>query len=625
MYPPRRVYFLIVSESTGLRAAVQRRLASCGLISRAVATGSVLVSLVLAGACKADRPLDSPVPTDSKAPTAPGAVRGFGSGLAEWFTDRAAETGLTFVHDNGTSGEFLFPEIMMAGVALLDYDGDGDLDVFLVQGGTLRPNKGPAGKGVRPAPSGSRLYRNDLQLRADGTRPLQFVDVTEASGIAVGGYGMGAAAGDFTNDGCVDLYVTTVGHNQLFRNNCDGTFTDVSARSGTSVPGWSVSAAFVDYDRDGWLDLFVGNYVQYSVEADLKCPGLVGGRDYCPPRVYHAQPSRLFRNRGNGTFADVTTRALVGGEFGPALGVSTADFDGDGWMDIYVANDGAENQLWMNQRNGTLRNTALVAGAALNVTGKAEAGMGVDAGDFDNDGDEDIFITHLTTETNTLYVNNGSGVFQDLSARSGLGPPSLAYTGFGTAWIDFDNDGWLDVLTVNGTVQRVDTPSRSSFPYDQRKQLFRNLGSGRFEEVTDRAGGVFSVSSVGRGAAFGDLDNDGDTDVVVANANGPVELLVNNAGSRNHWLGLRLEGGANAPRDMLGARVAVARTGTPTLWRRARSDGSYGSANDPRVLVGLGESPEIPTLRVIWPSGRVEEWGNVPIDRWTTIQEGSGR
>ncbi|MDE2907236.1 MAG: CRTAC1 family protein, partial [Acidobacteriota bacterium] len=341
--------------------------------------------------------------------------------------------------------------------------------------------------------------------------------------------------------------------------------------------------------------------------------------------VYRAQPDRLFRNRGDGSFVDVTATALASTTFGPALGVATADFDGDGWLDIYVANDGEENQLWMNRRDGTLADAGLVSGAALNGNGAAEGSMGVDAGDFDNDGDEDLFMTHLTTETNTLYVNDGNGMFEDRSALSGLGPPSLAATGFGTAWLDFDNDGWLDVLTVNGRVSRTEERADEPFPYDQPRQLFRNLGDGRFEEVTARAGATFAVSEVGRGAAFGDVDNDGNMDVLVGNDSGRVRLLVNQVENTHHWLGLRLVGGVEAPRDMPGARVEVATSAGTTLWRRARADGSYGSANDPRVHVGLGDATAVSRIRVHWPGGRVEEWTDVPVDRWTTLTEGSGR
>jgi hypothetical protein len=412
----------------------------------------------------------------------------------------------------------------------------------------------------------------------------------------------------------------------LFRNDCDGTFTDVSRASQTDDAGWSVSAAFVDYDRDGWLDLYVAHYLDFSLETHKNCLGLSGERDYCHPSVYPPQASRLYHNNRDATFADVTANALVGAAFGPALGVSTADFNGDGWVDIFVANDSQENQLWINQRDGTFKNTALIAGVALTQEGTAEASMGVDAGDFDADGDEDLFVTELTSEGHNLYVNDGSGIFEERSLRSGLGPASLPYTGFGAAWFDFDNDGSLDLLTANGTITGIEALVRAHdpFPQHQPKQLFRNLGDGRFDDVTARAGAAFALSAVGRGAAFGDIDNDGDVDVIVANDAGRTQLLVNNIGSRRHWLGLRLVG-ERVNRDMVGARVAVLRANAPALWRRARGDGSYASANDPRVLVGLGDSAQPPRVQVRWPSGRVEEWSKVDIDRYTTLQEGTGR
>ena len=513
---------------------------------------------------------------------------------------------------------------MGAGAAVFDYDGDGDLDIYLVQSGSLAP-----GTPLIPPPPDleDRLYRNDLEVRPDGTRLLQFTDVTRGSGIRTRGYGMGVAAGDIDNDGDVDLYVTGLGRNQLFRNNGDGTFADVSAASGTGDPdSWGVSAAFVDFDRDGWLDLFVGNYLRYSLATHIDCVGVAGLPDYCRPSAYRPQPTRLYRNRGNGTFADVTIASGLARQFGPALGVSTADFNGDGWIDIFVANDEQENQLWINQRNATFLNTALAAGAALGASGERKANMGVDAGDFDADGDEDLIITELVGQGSTLYVNDGTGQFEEQSARTGIRQASLPYTGFGTAWFDYDNDGWLDILAVNGEVnQNAPAAGRASdpFPFGQRKQLFRNA-AGRFEDVTSRAGRAFELVEVGRGAAFGDIDNDGDTDVVVTNGAGRVRLLTNNVGRRRHWLGLRLVG-RDINRDMIGARVGIVRSNGPVLWRRARADGSYASANDPRVLVGLGEATEAVRVRVIWPTGESEEWDAVPIDRYTTLRQGTGR
>ena len=547
----------------------------------------------------------------------------------EWFTDRAETVGIDFVHFNGMSGEYYFAEMIGPGVALLDFDNDGDLDIYFLQGRMLGSGKTLEDALIppqAPLPLTDRLYRNDLEVRADGSRTLRFTDVTEASGLDGRSYGMGVAAGDFDNDGWVDLYLTKLGPDQMFRNNGDGTFSDVSRQTGTSQPRWSLSASFVDFDRDGWLDLYVSNYIDHNVDEDLDCFTPIGERDYCGPQRYLPVPDRLYRNRRDGTFADVTAEAQVASEYGPALGVVAADFDADGWVDIYVANDGQENQLWFNQQDGTFRNGALLAGVALNDAGSAEAGMGVDAGDFDNDGDEDLFMTHLVTQTNTLYVNEGSALFEDRSAMSGLGFPSLPYTGFGTLWFDFDNDGWLDILTVNGAVNTIKTlvQAQDPHPLHQRNQLFRNLGNGRFEDVTERAGAVFELSEVSRGAAFGDLDNDGDIDVLVANNNGRARLLLNNIGNRNRWLGLRLVGG-NPPRDMLGARVGVFRSDGPPLWRRARTDGSFASANDPRVLVGLGDARTVPRVRVVWPSGRVEEWTNVAVDQWLTLKEGTGR
>jgi hypothetical protein len=280
--------------------------------------------------------------------------------------------------------------------------------------------------------------------------------------------------------------------------------------------------------------------------------------------------------------------------------------------------------LWLNQQDGTFKDRALLAGAALSGEGSAEGSMGVDAADFDNDGDEDLFMTHLPDEGNNLYVNDGSGMFEDHSTRSGLGAMSLGYTGFGTGWIDYDNDGWLDLLTVNGAVSLKPSRSSGRFPYDERNRLFRNLGNGRFEDVSSKAGAVFTLSEVSRGAAFGDVDNDGDTDVLVANNSGPTRLLINNVGSRRHWFGLRLVS-SGARRDVIGARIAVVRGDGRTLWRRARSDGSYASANDPRVLVGLGDSAAPPRVRVAWPTGATEEWTGLAVDRWTTLEQGTGK
>ncbi len=551
-----------------------------------------------------------------------------GPSTAEWFTDRAPAAGLDFVHFNGMSGEYYFEEIMGSGVALLDFDNDGDLDVYMVQGQMLGTGKMLTSALIpprMPLPLTDRLYRNDLVVNADGSRALRFTDVTRGSGLDVGAYGMGVATGDFDNDGWIDVYRTRRGPDQMFRNNGNGTFTDVSARTGTAQPRWSVSASFLDFDRDGWLDLYVGNYVDN--DDTRKCISALGERDYCGPQGFKPAPDRLYRNRGDGTFADVTALSQVARDYGRAMGIVAADVNGDGWVDIYVANDMSENVLWLNQKDNTFRNGALLAGVALDQAGAVQAGMGVDAGDVDNDGDEDLFVTNLSTQYNTLYVNDGSGLFEDRSLTSGLGAARQRYTGFGTLFFDYDNDGWLDVLVVNGAVftKRALAGAKDPYPLREPNQLFRNLGNGRFEEVSARGGAVFQLSEVSRGAAFGDVDNDGDTDVVVSNSSGPVQLLVNNIGNRNRWLGLRLVGG-KPPRDMLGARVGVFPSDGPPLWRRARTDGSYGSAHDPRVLVGLGaKATMVPRVRVVWPSGRAEEWTNIATNQWLTLTEGTGK
>jgi len=559
----------------------------------------------------------TPAPSSSTAPTTPDEP---------FFSECAAASGIDFVHFNGMSGEYYYPEIMAPGVGLFDYDNDGDLDLYLVQSQMLG-----RGKTIKDAPSPpkspleDRLYRNDLSVAADGKRTLHFTDVTEQAGIDIQTYGMGVAAADVDNDGFVDIYRTGLTGSVLLHNNGNGTFTDATARSGTANKGgWGVSAAFLDIDRDGWLDLFVGNYLLYTLEGDIDCLSVTGQHDYCPPNSYRPQPSKLYRNQGNGTFVDITRAALEGGAYGPALGVSTADFNNDGWLDIYVGNDGMPNQLWMNQQNGRFKDMAFLNGAAVNGQGNSEASMGIDAGDFDNDGDEDLFITNWQAQMNVLYLNTGNGVFEDRKAASGLGAPSLAKTGFGTAWFDYDNDSWLDLITLNGGVSMIEAQARAKdpFPLKMLNQLYRNLGNGRFEDVSARGGEPFTLLDVSRGAAFGDVDNDGDEDVVVGTTNGPTRLFLNNVGARNHWLGLRLTGAGG--RDMIGARVQIVRGSGSTLWRRSRSDGSYASANDPRVLVGLGMAADPVTVRVQWPDGKMEQWASQAVDRWVTLKQGSG-
>ena len=541
------------------------------------------------------------------------------------FREAAQEVGLTFRHFTGSTGEYYMPEIMGAGVALFDYDNDGDLDVYLVQGTMLDPARDPTHAKFPPAAGwkpGNRLFRNLLSE----TGKLQFIDVTETAGIGHIGYGMGVAVGDYDNDGFQDLYVTNFGRNVLYHNNGDGTFTDVTAQAGVDDPRWSTSAAWVDYDRDGRLDLFVANYLDFTIRGNKRCYASTGEPDYCTPKMYTPVPARLFRNRGDGTFEDVTQASGIGSAIGPGLGVVCADFNGDGWPDIYVANDGAPSHLWINQKNGTFKERSLLSGTAFNVQGAPQAGMGVAAGDFDNDGDEDILKTNLTHEGCNLYINDGRGNFEDASAEFALLQPTFPFTGFGTEWFDYDNDGRLDLFIANGAVNRMASLRANSYPFGQINQLFRNEGDGKkFRDMTELAGPPFALSEVSRGAAFGDIDNDGAIDIVVANNNGPVRLLLNQTKSlnRNHWLLVCLQA-LHGNRYAIGGKVELRQRGRK-LTRRAHTDSSYLSSNDVRVHFGLGEDARIESLIVYWPEGRIEAWEQVHADQIVTIRQGTGR
>jgi hypothetical protein len=448
----------------------------------------------------------------------------------------------------------------------------------------------------------------------------RFTDVTDRSGIIATGYGMGATTGDFDNDGWVDLYVTNLGSNQLFRNNGDGTFSDVTSKTGTDDPRWSTGATFFDYDRDGWLDLFVVNYVNFQLDMKRGCFSAGSARDYCNPAVYDPVPDRLLHNNGDGTFTDVSARAGITGSPARGLGVLASDVNGDGWTDLYVANDGDPNQLWTNQRgSGAFKDEALLAGVAVNRMGQPQGSMGVDAGDIDRDGDEDLFVTNLDNEGNTLYLNLGDGLFEDRTAEFGLF--KLGFTGFGTRFMDYDNDGWLDLVVVNGAVRHLSSQLQQgdSYPLKQRSQLFRNDRGRRFEDVSDSAGPSFAQLQVARGAATGDLDNDGDTDVVVFNNSGPVRVLLNEAGHRRHWIGVRVIDGRHN-RDALQSRVFL--VGHQGATRSVQTDGSYGVASDPRVLFGLGNESGAQTVRVQWAGRQAEEFRGLVVDRYWILESG---
>ncbi|MCP3981257.1 MAG: CRTAC1 family protein [bacterium] len=541
-----------------------------------------------------------------------------------WFEDRAEASGLRFEHFDGMSGERYFVEVFAPGCALFDYDGDGDLDAYLVQGGMLGPGKTLDDATFPPAPDRKlvdRLFRNELVE----TGELRFTDVTADSGIAAEEYGMGVAAGDYDADGLPDLYVTAFGPNRLLRNRGDGTFEDVTAAAGAQDERWSSSAAFVDYDADGRLDLYVVNYVRVDLSDHRPCRAASGAPEYCGPNSYAPVADRLLRNLGDGTFEDRSAAAGIGRTTAAGLGIVTTDVDNDGRTDLYVANDGMPNQLWINLGNGTFREDALLAGCAFNEDGEAEASMGIDAADFDDDGDEDLFMSHLDNETNTLYVNDGRGRFDDRSFETGLGFASRPFTGFGAAWVDYDNDSLLDLFVVNGAVKSLEhlTLQRDPFPLHQTNQIFRNLGDGRFADVTAEAGPALALSEVSRGAAFGDVDNDGDVDVLIANNAGPARLLINAAAKRNRWIGLRLREDETRC-DAVGARVEIDLADGRTLLRRVRRTASYLSSNDPRILVGLGAQATAEVVRVRWPDGLEESWPAPPPGAYATLLRGTG-
>ena len=542
-----------------------------------------------------------------------------GSRTTPLFDEVARRVGLDFGHTNGATGRYHLPEIMGAGGALFDFDGDGDLDVLLLQGRALDPSGASAN-------IGHRLFRNELSKSAGASATLRFTDVTSRAGFAVGDYGMGVAVGDYDNDGDPDVYITNYGPNRLYRNDGDGSFVDVTPTAARDLadPRWSTSAAFADYDADGDLDLFVANYVDFTVAGAKACHDPAGVRDYCGPLQFRPVPDRLFRNEGNGTFRDVSEATGITKADGPGLGVAAADFNDDGRIDFYVANDAMANQLWVNRADGTFADGALLAGVALSGEGKPEGSMGVAVGDPDNDGDFDLFVTNITRETHAFYRNRGGGIFDDARLAAGLGAATAPYTGFGTDWFDYDVDGWLDLFTANGAVTIIEALRGTPHPFRQKNQLLRNIGGSKFRDVSHEAGAGLTALDVGRGAAFGDVDNDGDVDVLVTNNGARARLLLNQVGTSGHWLQVQLRGTTDN-RQGLGARVGLRRRNGTTLWRRARTDGSYLSASDPRVHFGLGPTADIEAVVVHWPRGLREIWTGVPADSFVTLTEGTGK
>ena len=522
-----------------------------------------------------------------------------------WFENIAERARIVFTHRSGHTQKFYLPEIMGGGVALFDMDNDGDLDLYLVQSGNLFA---PAGQ-----PAGHRLYRN----RGDGT----FDDVTAGSGADIAGYGMGVAAGDFDNDGNIDLYVTTVGRNVLLKGDGHGHFADLTAKAGVASRGWSTSAAFFDYDADGWLDLFVVHYLNWQPSAEVECYSLTGVPDYCSPKTYDLPSSAtLFHNNGNGTFTDVTDRAGLRTAVGNGLGVVAGDVDGDGRIDIFVANDGMPNQLWLNRGGGRFEDAALTWGCAVDLDGKPKAGMGVHPADVDGDGDLDLIVVNLDCESDSLYRNDRQ-FFRDDTASAGLRAISRPFTRFGVAMLDFDNDGLLDIYEANGRVGRQ-SQLYSADPYAEPNILFRGIAAWRFEEVRPRGGTATPLIGTSRGAAFGDIDNDGGIDIVVSNRDAKPALLHNVVKGRGHWAMLRVvdEHG----RDALGAEL-TAMIGQTSIRRDVRAAYSYLASNDPRVHVGLGKETTLRDVVVRWPNGTRERFGDVAADKISVLRKGGGR
>jgi hypothetical protein len=532
--------------------------------------------------------------------------------------DVAAKSGLGFTHFAGDSGNFRLPEIIAGGAGLLDFDGDGDLDVLLTQAVFDERMGHTASRAGKAVVEGSRLYRNDLIPEGE----FRFTDVTIDANLKTQGYAMGVAVGDIDNDGFSDVYVSNYGRDQLFHNRADGTFEDITIQSGIEAIRWSTSASFFDYDLDGDLDLFVSHYLNSTISNHKPCPGPLGQLEYCAPSAYEPVPDRLYRNDGELRFTEVTEAAGLGAATGPGLGVVAGDFNDDGWPDLYVANDGDANQLWMNQGDGTFEDQALLAGTAYNDAGDAEAGMGITAGDVDRDGDEDLLVTHLAGETNTLYLNIGDGFFRDATREFGIAFSSLRLTGFGVALVDLDRDGWLDLYVANGAI-KAQPGIDDGFPYAQPDLVLRNE-EGRYRDITDDVGPALRSERVGRSVATGDIDNDGNVDLLVTNINERPQLLLNRTQTPGSWLRIKLIG-KSSNRDAIGARVGVRFEDGSAYWTQVRRDGSFMAANDPRVHVGVAPGQSIELIEVRWPAGASETWDAPRLNAELVLEEGSGK
>ena len=525
---------------------------------------------------------------------------------APYFRDVTDAMKLNFRHINGFSAERRLVETMGSGGALFDFDNDGDLDLYLVQGNSLSPS-------TESSPT-NRLYRNDVGV---------FVDITASASVGDTSYGLGAVAADYDSDGYRDLYVTNLGRNVLYRNNGNGTFTDVTERAQVGCPLLSASAAFADIDRDDDLDLYVCNYVEYALETDIPCYYKNTLRIYCGPNEYHGIADVLYRNNGDGTFTDITKAAGVYEPTTRGLGVVFTDVNNDGWMDIYVANDMSPNTLFINQGDGTFREEGVLRGVAYNGDGIANGSMGIDAGDYDNDGDIDLWVSNFALEANCLMQNDGDGYFEDVTFDTNLADPSFYSLGFGTRFIDFDNDGWLDMLVGNGhiwdNVEQIDAKQS----YAQPVQLFRNRGGTLqnhtgFTDITAEAG-LDKTPYVVRGMLFGDIDTDGDVDVVLCQSNRPTVILSNEVGNVNAWLTVKLVG-TDGNTDAIGAQVQLEADGT-TLLREVICGASYLSGNDLRLTFGLGNATQVDNFQIRWHNGNVQQLSKVPIRQIVTFSQ----
>ena len=528
------------------------------------------------------------------------------SSAGPYFRDVTDAMKLDFRHINGFSAERRLVETMGSGGVLFDFDNDDDLDLYLVQGNSLSPSTETSPK--------NRLYRNDAGV---------FADVTKSANVGDTGYGLGAVAADYDSDGDRDLYVTNLGKNVLYRNNGDGTFTDVTEAAQVGCPLLSASAAFADIDRDGDLDLYVCNYVEYALETDIPCYYKNRLRIYCGPNEYHGIADVLYRNNGDGTFTDITKSAGVYEPTTRGLGVVFTDVNGDGWVDIYVANDMSPNTLFINQGDGTFQEEGVLRGVAYNGDGLANGSMGIDAGDYDNDGDIDLWVSNFSLEANCLMQNDGDGYFEDVTFDTNLAGPSFYSLGFGTRFIDFDNDGWLDLLVGNGHIWDNVKEIDPKLSYAQPVQLFHNQGGKQtdyigFTEITTEAG-LDKTPYVVRGMLFGDIDTDGDVDVVLCQSNRPTVILSNEVGNANAWLTVKLVG-TDGNTDALGAQVQL-EAGGMTLVREVICGASYLSGNDLRLTFGLGGAVQVDNLRIRWHNGSVQELGGVPVRQSITFSQ----